>query len=102
MAQESMPVCVSGDITAAHPSLCMDEATHLIHTSIVGSIRLVATNDAVLKALEEFEESNEIATVCGYPARTVNCSHLAVYCAVATKELGPKLEAFMGGFDGGS
>ena len=94
-----VPFCVSGGITIAHPSLCMDGATHLIHTTIIGTIRLVAINDEAQKALEKFQDAKIIVTVCGTPKRSVNCSHMEVYSVEKAADFAPKLLALGGSTD---
>ena len=81
-----VPICISGGITAAHPSLCMDCATHLIDTPVFGSVRLVASNAAAKKALNKFQDAKVVVTVCGYPRRSVNCVHLEVYAVGLAKK----------------
>ena len=90
---EEVPICISGGITATHPSLCMDEATHLIHTPLLGSLRLVATNKAARAALEEFQGTKVIVSVCGYPRKSPNCQHVDVYSVGLSSELAPKLQS---------
>lgn len=80
------PICLSGQLSPVHPSFCMDGATHLIHTSIVGALRLLASNAAVQTALEDYAAGNEIVTVCGYVKRSANCSHIEVYAVQPTKD----------------
>ena len=91
-----VPLCLSGGITAVNPSLCMDGATHLIHTSIVGSIRVLGSNDEARKALEKYQDKEIMVTVCGYPKRSVNCSHLEAYSVQPSADFAPKLHSLSG------
>ncbi len=92
--------CISGGITGVHPSLCMDSATHMIHTSIVGSIRLVPASPKVEAALDKYQDKKISVAVCGYPGRSVNCTHMHVQMAEPAAQFGKKL-ASMGGMDSG-
>ena len=96
-----VPFCVSGGITVAHPSLCLDGATHLIHTTIVGTIRLVPTNKEVEAVLKKYENKEICVTVCGYARSSPNCTHMEVYYAGPCDEAAPKIKALSGGMDAG-
>ena len=93
MQSIEVPVCLSGFVTPVHPSLCMDGATHLLNTPIVGSIRIKATNDEAQKALERHSEKDVVVTVCGYPRNTANCQHIEAYYVASAEEAAPKLKA---------
>ncbi len=95
--QVQVPFCVSGGITIAHPSFCQDKATHLIHTSIVGTIRLVPTTAFAAEALKKYEKDPEaIVTVCGYPDRSANCTHMNVYAVDLAEKFASKLSGMAG------
>jgi hypothetical protein len=92
--------CISGGISGVHPSLYIDGATHMIHTSIVGSIRLVPANHKIKEALDKYQDKEISVAVCGYPGRSVNCTHMHVQIAEPAAQFGKKL-ASMGGMDSG-
>ncbi len=95
-----VPFCLSGGIIEAHSSLCMDGATHIINTSIIGGIRLVATTKEALEVLEKHENADIAVAVCGYPKRSANCTHMEIYFAGLAEQFAPKLSA-LGGMDAG-
>ena len=86
-----VPICVAGGITVTFPSLCMDDATHLVHTSLFGAIRVRPTNDEAKKALKEFEDAKVLVTVCGYQRQSTNCSHIDAYYVALSADFAPKL-----------
>lgn len=86
-----VPICVAGGITPTFPSFCMDEATHLVHTAIVGPIRVRPINKEAKEALEKFENAKVIVTVCGYQRSTANCHHLDAYYVDLASEFAAKL-----------
>lgn len=88
-----IPICISGGISPAHSSLCMDNTTHLIETPIVGSLWLFATNKEAEDALKKYETTEFIISVCGYPKRSVNCFHVEVYFVAPSQEFAPQLSA---------
>ena len=86
-------LCVAGYVTEVHPSFCMDGATHLLNTPIVGSIRIKPSNEAVRKALDEYSGKDTNVTVCGFPRRTENCHHIEACTVAPAEEVTPKLMA---------
>lgn len=88
-----IPICISGGISPAHPSLCMDNTTHLIDTPIIDSLRLLATNKEAEDALKKYKNTEFIVSVCGYPKRSVNCFHVEVYFVAPSQEFAPQLSA---------
>lgn len=92
-----VPICVAGGITPVFPTFCMDGATHLIHTAIVGSIRLKPANEKVEKELDEFSGTKAIVTACGYQRSEGNCQHIEVYHVGLASEFSEILAA--GGMD---
>lgn len=86
-----IPICISGGITSTNPSLCLDGATHLIHTPMFGAVRLLATNAQAEKSLIDFEDAKVVVTVCGYPRRSPNCVHLEVFSVSLAETFAPEL-----------
>ncbi|GAB4226487.1 MAG: hypothetical protein Kow0032_04180 [Methyloligellaceae bacterium] len=93
MKTVEMPLCLGGYIAPTTPSFCMDDATHVINTPIVGSIRIKPANEAVREALEKYAEKDIPVTVCGCPRSTVNCHHIEAYYVAEAEESVPKLRA---------
>ena len=73
-----IPICVSGSITKAGISFCLDQATHIIDTPI-GATRLVPVNEFVKAKLDGYIDKKVIVTVCGLVIATVECFHIEVY-----------------------
>ncbi len=91
-----VPICVPGGITKTTPSICLDGATHLVHTAIVGAIRVRPTNDEARKALESFEDAKVMVTVCGYQRKTEHCSHIDAYYVGLSEDFSKGLEQSIG------
>lgn len=89
MSNVSIPICLSGSITALEEvSICMDGASHQLHTITPDPIRLKATNDETKQALDKYTDSKLTISVCGYWVEGVEgkkCCHLAVYLVSETK-----------------
>lgn len=88
-----IPVCLGGHVCPIYPSLCMDGATHILDTPIIGPVRIKPANEAVKKVLDELCVKDIPATVCGYPRSTENCRHLEAYYAAKAESAAPKLRA---------
>ena len=73
-----IPVCVSGSITKAGISFCMDQATHIIDTP-VGATRLVPANKIIEAELDGYVDKKVTVTVCGFLRTTAECYHIEVY-----------------------
>lgn len=80
MSDVSIPVCLSGSITALQSiSYCMDGASHQLHTITPDPIRLKATNAEVKQALDNYTDKKLTISVCGNWVEGAECSYLAVY-----------------------
>ncbi|MEW8053161.1 MAG: hypothetical protein AB2809_22630 [Candidatus Thiodiazotropha sp.] len=83
-----VPTCLTGTITKLSPfSICMDDATHLIHSITEIPVRLMANNEEVLKALNDFTDAKAVVTVCGSYFWGPECSYLNVYYVGITEKL---------------
>ena len=73
-----IPICVSGSITKAGVSFCLDSATHIIDTPI-GATRLVPVNNIVGAELDNYVDKKVKVTVCGFVISTAECFHIVVH-----------------------
>ena len=87
------PICLGGYVCPIYPSPCMDGATHILDTPIIGPVRVKPANEQAKKALDELEGKDVLTTACGYPRSTENCWHLEACYAEEAEASKPKLEA---------
>ena len=89
-----VPTCLSGSITALPAiGVCMDGATHELHTITANPIRLSATTEEVEKSLNKFTDAKVTVSVCGNWVWGPECSYLAVY-HVSLLKMEPRAKQF--------
>jgi len=88
-----IPICLAGYVCPIYPSLCMDGATHILDTPIIGPVRIKPTNEDAKKTLDELSGKEVPVTVCGYLRSTENCRHLEAYYAAEAVTAAEKLKA---------
>jgi hypothetical protein len=94
--QVRVPVCLTGLISKADVSFCMDEATHVLRNVGVHT-RLKAQNRAVQDQLEKAEGKRMNFTACGYLVRGPECDYLSTYSLEPATALIDRLEGLKAG-----
>jgi hypothetical protein len=85
------PMAISGVVTKLPEiSVCMDGATHLIHTS-TGATRLKGLDARVSAALAKVADGKRLIMVTGYMVWGPECMSLSVYHVAAVTDVNSTL-----------
>lgn len=89
--EQNVPTCLSGYVSTAGPSFCMDGVKYLLGFP-TGFMRLKPSNESVGKALDDVVGKKEMVTACGYTTWGAECSHFQVYSVQPVGEAAKSVE----------